>query len=84
MSNRESILVSSSWLSERLGDPKSFEVSAAQADSNYRVGHLSDATIGHREDALWRATDREFATPEEMGNCLGAIGVSPQTTVILQ
>ena len=43
MSNRESILVSSSWLSERLGDPKSFEVSAAQADSNYRVGHLPGA-----------------------------------------
>jgi len=84
MRSRESILVSSSWLSERLGDPKSFEVSAAQADSNYRVGHLPGALWWHWKDALWRATDREFATPEEMGNCLGAIGVSPQTTVILQ
>lgn len=85
MSNRESALVSSSWLSEGLGDPniRIIEVSAAQEDSNYRAGHLPGAVWWHWKDALWLATDREFATPEEMGNRLGVIGVSPQTTVVL-
>ena len=85
MSNRESALVSSSWLSERPGDPniRIIEVSAAQEDSNYRAGHLPGAVWWHWKNALWLATDREFATPEEMGNRLGVIGVSPQTTVVL-
>ena len=85
MSDSESILVSSSWLAQRLSDPaiRVIEVSSAQQDTNYRSGHIPGAVRWFWKDALWHATDREFSTPGEMAHHLGAIGVAPQTTVVL-
>ena len=85
MSNNESVLVSASWLSEHLDDPsvRIIEVSTDQQGANYRAGHIHGAVWWFWKDALWHATDREFATPEEMAQHLGAIGVSPQTTIVL-
>ncbi|MCH9038531.1 MAG: sulfurtransferase [Chloroflexi bacterium] len=83
--NGESRLVSCQWLADHLGDPnvRIIEVSSSQSDAKYRESHLPGSAWWNWKDACWHATDREFATPEEMARRLGAIGVGPDTTVVL-
>lgn len=78
-------LVSCGWLAEHLDDAgvRVIEVSATPNDAAYREGHISGAVWWYWKDALWHPTDREFATPEQLAHRLGAIGVAPETTVIL-
>lgn len=78
-------LVSCAWLAEHLDDPdvRVIEVSASPDDGVYREGHIPGALWWFWKDALWHQTDREFATPKELAQRLGSIGISPDTTIVL-
>jgi len=83
--NIESRLVTCDWLTEHLDDPnvRVIEVSSSASDAKYRQGHIPGSAWWNWKDACWHATDREFATPAEMAQRLGVIGVGPDTTVVL-
>ena len=78
-------LVNCSWLSERLEDPRVcvIEVSSDVNGTAYHEGHIPGAFFWFWKDALWHASDREFATPREMGLHLGTLGISQEATVVL-
>ena len=78
-------LVSCVWLAEHLDDPsvRVIEVSASPDDAAYHEGHIPGALWWFWKDALWHQTDREFATPEELAQRLGSIGISHDTTIVL-
>ncbi len=78
-------LVGCGWLAGRLDDPgvRVIEVSSDIDGAAYQAGHIPGAAFWHWKDALWHATDREFATPGEMADRLGAMGVTPNTTIVL-
>jgi thiosulfate/3-mercaptopyruvate sulfurtransferase len=78
-------LVSCSWLAERLGDPnvRVIEVSSAMEDTAYRAGHIPGAAWWHWKSALWHPTDREFVSSEAMAEQLAALGIEPDTTIVL-
>ncbi len=72
-------LVGCGWLAGRLDDPgvRVIEVSSDIDGAAYQAGHIPGAAFWHWKDALWHATDREFATPGEMADRLGAQPQSP-------
>jgi 3-mercaptopyruvate sulfurtransferase SseA len=78
-------LVSGEWLAGHLDDPdlRIIEVSSAPDDAEYRQGHIPGALRWYWKDALWHATNREFATPEDMASCLGRSGIAPDTTIVV-
>jgi thiosulfate/3-mercaptopyruvate sulfurtransferase len=78
-------LVSCAWLAEHLDDPsvRVIEVSASPDDGVYHEGHIPGALWWFWKDALWHQTDREFATPKELAQRLGSIGISSDTTIVL-
>jgi thiosulfate/3-mercaptopyruvate sulfurtransferase len=78
-------LVSGEWLAGHLDDPglRIIEVSSSPDDAEYRQGHIPGALRWYWKDALWHATDREFATSEDMASHLGRIGIAPNTTIVV-
>ncbi len=84
-SGLSSPLVSTAWLAEHLHNPRLrvIEVSSAQEDTAYKEGHIPGAAWWFWKEALWHPTDRQFATSEAMSKRLGAIGVTPETTIVL-
>jgi thiosulfate/3-mercaptopyruvate sulfurtransferase len=78
-------LVSGDWLAEHLDEPglRIIEVSSSPDDAEYRQGHIPGAVWWYWKDTLWHATDREFATPEDMAARLGGLGIAPDTTIVV-
>lgn len=78
-------LVTTEWLEAHLDDPtmRVIEVLADDAATDYEDGHIPGAIRWFWKDACWHETDREFATPEEMAERLGAIGVRETDTIVL-
>ena len=78
-------LVSCAWLAEHLDDPgvRVIEVSASPDDGVYHEGHIPGALWWFWKDALWHQTDREVATPKELAQRLGSIGISHDITIVL-
>ena len=78
-------LVSCHWLAGHLEDPdvRIIEVSSRHDDTSYRAGHIPGAVWWSWKEALWHPTDRELITPEQLAERLGALGVSPQTTLVV-
>lgn len=85
MSTDISTLVDCRWLSDRLDDPQVqvIEVSSDAEGRAYHRVHIPGAAFWFWKDALWHATDREFATPREMAHSLRAMGVTTDTTMVL-
>lgn len=80
-----SALVSSAWLSERLGSPNLhvIEVSSAGDDASYREAHVPGAHWWFWKGALWHETDRAFATSEALAQQLGGMGIGPDDEIVL-
>ena len=78
-------LVSCEWLAQRRDDPqvRVVEVSSNPDGIAYHQGHIPGAAFRFWKEALGHASDREFATPQEMACRLGAMGISPETTVVI-
>jgi thiosulfate/3-mercaptopyruvate sulfurtransferase len=85
MRDGKEALVSGAWLAERLDAPdiRVIAIASAADDTAYRAGHVPGAVRWHWKTALWHETDREFPSPEVMARRLGAIGVTPRTTVVV-
>jgi len=78
-------LVTTAWLAERLDDTsvRVIEIGATGDDVEYRAGHIPGAIHFFWKDLCWHDTDREFVTPGEMADRLGAVGIGPSTTLVL-
>ena len=85
MSDHTDTLVTTSWLAERLDVPsvRVIEIGATGDDAEYRTGHIPGAIRFFWKDLCWHDTDREFVTPGEMADRLGAVGIGPSTTLVL-
>jgi thiosulfate/3-mercaptopyruvate sulfurtransferase len=69
----------------RLDDPtlRLIEISWADDDSGYRRAHIPGASWAYWKDLLWDDTAREFATPRQLADRLGALGIPDTATVVL-
>jgi thiosulfate/3-mercaptopyruvate sulfurtransferase len=78
-------LVTTAWLEDHLSDPnvRILEVSAQKDDATYRKGHIPGAMRWFWKDLCWNNSDRQFVTPEELAERLGAIGIAADTTLVL-
>ena len=84
-SNMSDILVTTDWLEQHLDDPsvRILEIGATNTDDDYRSGHAPGAIRFFWKDLSWHESDRAFVTPAEMADRLGAIGVAPDTTLVI-
>ncbi len=78
-------LVSTAWLADRLGDPsiRILEIGATPDLAVYSKGHIPGAQGVYWKAACWHETDREFISPEAMARQFGALGIGPDTTLVL-
>lgn len=78
-------LTTPAWLAGHLDDPKVRIVQLLyEADiDDYTDGHIRGAMRVFWKDLLWDPYSREFATPRQLAERLGALGVGPDTTLVL-
>jgi thiosulfate/3-mercaptopyruvate sulfurtransferase len=78
-------LVSTEWLEQHLGDPdlRILEVCNLDDDQTYNEGHVPGAMWRYWKDACWHESDRQFVTPAAMARMFGAMGIGPQSTLVL-
>jgi len=79
-------IVSNDWLTDRLLDPsiKVIEVSAKQGEeAGYAESHIPGAINFWWKDLCWHETDRQFVTPEQLAERLGAVGISDEDRLVL-
>ncbi|MBT3941745.1 MAG: sulfurtransferase [Chloroflexi bacterium] len=79
------VLVTTEWLTDHLEDPsvRVLEIGATDDDDAYRSGHVPGAIRFFWKDLCWHESDRVFVIPTEMAHRLGAIGIGPDTTLVL-
>ncbi|MEK9723603.1 MAG: rhodanese-like domain-containing protein [Rhodospirillaceae bacterium] len=77
-------VVSGYWLEAHLDDPSVVvvEVTSKPDDTTYRAGHIPGARWRFWKDFCWHPTDRDLVTPEAAAERLGALGVTPETTLV--
>jgi len=80
-----SSLVTPAWLHGRLDDPtvKVAQIRYELDEDDYADGHIPGARWWYWKDLLWHPTDREFATPAQIAERLGAAGIDANTTLVL-
>jgi thiosulfate/3-mercaptopyruvate sulfurtransferase len=80
-----SVLVTTEWLEQHLDDAdiRIVEISSTPDDTAYREGHIPGAAWFFWKDICWHPTDRQFLTPQALAARLGAIGIGPDTTIVL-
>lgn len=79
-------LVGTDWLEAHLDDAdiRVIEISSTPEDTAYhRDGHIPGAAWFFWKDICWHPTDRQFTTPDALAERLGAIGIGPETTIVL-
>jgi len=78
-------LITGEWLEAHLDDPnvRIIEIAQTKTKELYTAGHIPGAACCFWKDLCWHRTDREFVTPAEMAERLGAIGVGPDTTLVI-
>jgi thiosulfate/3-mercaptopyruvate sulfurtransferase len=85
MAEKTQKLVNCSWLLERIDDPNIavLEVSSDPEAKAYQNAHIPGAIFCFWKDFLWHESNREFATSSELGNRLGQLGISTDSTIVL-
>ncbi len=80
-----SSIVSPAWLHRHLGDPalKVAQIRYELDEDDYSDGHIPGARWWYWKDLLWHPTDREFATPAQLAERLGAAGIDADTTLVV-
>jgi thiosulfate/3-mercaptopyruvate sulfurtransferase len=78
-------LTNGAWLASHLDDPgvRVIEVLYEPDVDDYSGGHIPGATSVFWKDLAWDDHDRQFITPQQMAARLGALGVGPETTLVL-
>lgn len=78
-------LVTGAWLEQHLDDPsvRIIQVMHEPDIDDYTDGHIRGAIQVFWKDLLWDRHQRQFATPQQLAERLGALGVGPDTTLVL-
>ncbi len=78
-------LITGAWLEEHLDDPnvRIIQLMHEPDIDDYTDGHIQGAIRVFWKDLLWDTYEREFATPAQLAQRLGALGVGPDTTLVL-
>jgi thiosulfate/3-mercaptopyruvate sulfurtransferase len=78
-------LVTPAWLAERLDDPAVHVIQLLfEPDvDDYTDGHVPGAHARFWKTLLWDDHRRDFATPAQAAERLGALGIGPDDTVVL-
>jgi thiosulfate/3-mercaptopyruvate sulfurtransferase len=78
-------LTTGEWLAEHLDDPavRIIQVMYEPDVDDYSDGHIPGAIPVFWKDLAWDDHDRQFLTPVQMAERLGALGVGPETTLVL-
>lgn len=78
-------LVTASWLAEHLDDPTVRVVQLLYEPDvdDYSDGHIPGAHVRFWKTLLWDPLQRQFATPAQMAERLGELGVRPTDTLVL-
>lgn len=78
-------MVSASWLAERLDDRtvKLVQLLYEPDIDDYTEGHIPGAQVRFWKTLLWDPYQRQFATPAQMAERLGELGVRPTDTLVL-
>lgn len=78
-------IIDGAWLEARLGEPsvKIIEVCSDPDDAVYAAGHIPGAIRFFWKELCWHARDRQFVTPGELAERLGAAGISDGDTLVL-
>ena len=73
------------WVREHLEDPsvRIVEIQHEPDIDEYAEGHLPGATRWFWKDCYWDELTRQFVTPQQMADRLGAAGIGPDTTLLL-
>lgn len=77
-------LVSTEWLHDRLTDDsvRILEVGSGD-DREYRLGHVPESTWTFWQGLCWDDDARQFATPTQMAERLGQLGIANATTLVV-
>jgi thiosulfate/3-mercaptopyruvate sulfurtransferase len=85
--NASPALVEPAWLAARLDDPevRVLEIAGIGQDDQaaYRAGHIRGAVCWNWKPLLWDSHIRDFPTPEDIAQRLGAAGIGDDTTVVV-
>ncbi len=78
-------LISGEWLAEHLDDPnvRILQVQFEPDMDDYADGHIPGASYVFWKDLAWDPYERQFLTPAQVAERLGALGVGPETTLVL-
>lgn len=78
-------LITGDWLAAHLDDPsvRILQVQFEPDMDDYSEGHIPGASYVFWKDLAWDAYQRQFLTPAQMAEKLGALGVGPDTTLVL-
>lgn len=81
----KSPLVTPDWLEAHLDDPavRIIEVCSKKEEAAYHKSHIPGAIGWFWKELCWHETNRQFVTPEEMAQRLGASGITADTTLVL-
>jgi thiosulfate/3-mercaptopyruvate sulfurtransferase len=78
-------LTNGEWLSQHLEDPgvRIIQVMFEPDVDDYSEGHIPGAIRVFWKELAWDDYDRQFLTPPQMAERLGALGIGPDTTLVL-
>jgi thiosulfate/3-mercaptopyruvate sulfurtransferase len=81
----QSPIIDGDWLQARLGDAsvKIIEVCSDPDDAVYAAGHIPGAIRFFWKALCWHESDRQFVTPAELAERLGAAGIADSDTIVL-
>ncbi|CAN5779847.1 sulfurtransferase [soil metagenome] len=77
------VLVETEWLAEHLGDDSIAIVEVDEDTTAYDKGHIPGAVAINWETELHDLPRREFISSEQLGELLGAKGISNDQTIVL-
>ena len=80
----QSPIIDGDWLQARLGDAsvKIIEVCSDPDDAVYAAGHIPGAIRFFWKALCWHESDRQFVTPAELAERLGAAGIADSDTIV--
>lgn len=80
---RPELLAETSWLAERIGDPR-VRIIDARSENEYAAGHIPGAVhLDGFGSGIPRSENGDMGTPEEFAHIAGGLGIGNGTTVVV-
>jgi thiosulfate/3-mercaptopyruvate sulfurtransferase len=83
MANRDQLLVTTDWVADHLDDPQVRIVEVDEDTEAYARGHIPGAVAVNWTADLQDPLRRDFIAPEQFAKLQDALGIEPDTTVVL-